>query len=76
MSRGHGHYALVLRVNIPNLLALITISAIYKGQIKKIPVFMVTRPNLYLLVKPRIFSSSLEEYNIMHFERQNAFQNA
>ena len=27
----------------------------YLGQIKKIPVFMVTRPYLDLLVKPRIF---------------------
>ena len=68
MSSGRGHNALVLRENIPNLLALITISAIYKGQIK-ISVLRVTQLYLYLLVEPRIFSGSLEEYNIMHFER-------
>ena len=30
------------------------------GQIKKIPVFKVTRPNLNLLLKPRFFSGFLE----------------
>ena len=39
-------------------------------------VFKVTRPYLNLLVKPRIFYGFLEKYNFMHFERQNAFQNA
>ena len=44
---------------------------------KKIPVFRVTRPYLNLLVKPRIFIGFLgKTYNFMHFERQNAFQNA
>ena len=46
---------------------------------KKIPVLRVTRPylNLNLLMKPRIlFSGFLKKYNFMHFERQNAFQNA
>ena len=71
MSSGRGHYALVLRVNIPSLLALITIrSVIYRGQIKKL--FRVTQPYLYLLVKPRFFSGSLEKYKFTHFERRNA----
>ena len=46
---------------------------------KKIPVFRVTGPYLNLLVKPRIFLRLfffLEKYNFMHFERENAFQNA
>ena len=34
-------------------------------------------PYLNLQVKPRFFSGSLKKiYNFMHFERQNAFQNA
>ena len=44
---------------------------------KKISVFRVTRPYLNLLVKPRtFFRFSGKIYNFMHFERQNAFQNA
>ena len=43
---------------------------------KKIPVFRVTQPYLNLLAKPRFFSGCLEKHNFMHFERQNAFQNA
>ena len=35
------------------------------GQIRKIPVFRVTRPYLNLLVKPRIFSGCLEKYIIL-----------
>ena len=47
------------------------------GQLKKIPVFRVTRPYLNLLVKPGIFFRFSEKKKIfMHFERQNAFQNA
>ena len=39
---------------------------------KKIPLLSEGNPtlsNLNLLVKPRIFSSFLEKYNLMHFER-------
>ena len=44
---------------------------------KKIPVFRVTQPYLNLLVKPRIcFRFSEKKNNFMHFESQNAFQNA
>ena len=35
---------------------------------KNIYVLRVTRPYLYLLVKPRFFSGFLEKYNFMHFE--------
>ena len=46
-------------------------------QIKKIPVFRVTRPYLNLMVKPRsFFMFSGKKYNVMHFERHFAFQNA
>ena len=40
------------------------------GQIKKIPVFRVTRPYLNLLLKPRFFLGFLEKLNFMHFERR------
>ena len=43
---------------------------------KKMPVLRVTRPYLYLLVKPRIISGFLEKNFFMLFERQSAFQNA
>ena len=39
---------------------------------KKIPVLMVTTPNLKLLAKPNFFSNFLKMYNLMHFERRNA----
>ena len=43
---------------------------------KNIPVFRVTQPCLNLPMK-HIFSVCFEKiYNFMHFERQNAFQNA
>ena len=43
---------------------------------KNLPVFRVIRPKLNLLVKPRFFSSFLERYNFMHFERWNAESHA
>ena len=46
------------------------------GQMKKLSVFRVTLPYLNLLVKPKKISFSEKIYNFMHFNSQNAFQNA
>ena len=46
-----------------------------QGQLKKIPVLRLNLPYL-LQMKAKKTGFLEEKYNCMHFERQNAFQNA